>query len=138
MFDVDGPLTVPGGIQAVIPDPLQVGRLGAGPTAGNQQKAAELEIERHQIGIVGFFRLPEPCIGRLLIGIMPAKIQGNPTEEVLMIFHVGMMKGFVGFILDGLDNALALCSGITINTQVRLMVGGGGEDQRDGIRLVDF
>ena len=55
-----------------------------------------------------------------------------------MIFHVGMMKGFVGFILDGLDNALALCSGITINTQVRLMVGGGGEDQRDGIRLVDF
>ena len=48
--DVDRVLAVPGGLELLVPDPLQVGRLAPGAAAGDQQVAAELEEEGGQRG----------------------------------------------------------------------------------------
>ena len=50
--DVDGLLAVPGRLELIVPDPLQVGRLAARPAAGDQQVAAELEVEGRQLRVV--------------------------------------------------------------------------------------
>ena len=58
-----GVLAVPGRIERLVPDALQIGRLAAGPAGADQQVAAVLEHQRGQVRIVAAARSPR-CAGR--------------------------------------------------------------------------
>ncbi len=63
--DVDGVLALPRRRERVVPEPLQVRGHRARPAAGDQQVAAEVEVEHGQPGIVGTgLHALEPRVGR--------------------------------------------------------------------------
>ena len=63
--DIHGPFAFPRRSEFFIPDPLQVGRLGAWARAGDEEITAELEVEDTEGWIVSISRLPNPDIGRI-------------------------------------------------------------------------
>ncbi len=67
-IDVAGVLAVPGRVERIVPDALQIGRLPALATGRNEQIAAVLEEERGQIGIVAVAEVAEADVGRFVGG----------------------------------------------------------------------
>ncbi len=99
--DVGGVLAPPGGVEQLVPDALEVGRLVARPAAGDEQVAPELEVERRQRRVVlqprhrggSAGRVPgggarrrgrgldqrQPPVGRQVGPIGPAEVQAAPS-----------------------------------------------------------
>ena len=72
--DVDRELAVPRGLVAVVPDPLQVGRQGAGTAGAEQQVAPELEVQFDEA------RVERPCLDAF-----EAHVRGQCRESLVRL-----------------------------------------------------
>ena len=64
----------------MVPNALQRGRLSSGLRRTDQQVAAELEVQRHQLGIEMRGKLANPRVGRLGGLGIGAQIERNPFD----------------------------------------------------------
>ena len=76
------------GAQRVVPDALQVRRLGARPRGGDQQVAAELEQQRGELRVVDARVLRDPHVGGLVGRRGAAQVERRAAEQPLVVGHV--------------------------------------------------
>jgi len=88
--DVDGVLALPGRDEALVPDPLEIGRQRPWAAGGDKQVAAELEVEGHQRGVLGALLHPlQPLVGRQAFGLGRApQIESHAAEEATVVSGV--------------------------------------------------
>ena len=112
--DVDRIVAAPGRTHRLVPDALQVGRLAAGPGAGDQQIAAEVEQQRRQSGIgdtLGEARETSLRRQRVRAGCSP-EVQHHAPVEPLVVGDVAGEQIRGGFALRGLQVAASDRDGI--------------------------
>ena len=133
--DVDGVFALPRWIHAFIPQPLQVGRLGAGTRRTDQQIAAILEIQRGKLRIVAVVKIPDPFVGGQFHGLAGPQIKGHALEQPLVLLRV-RSEQLVEFFLGG-SGDLAFDDGFRITADILVIfVARGRRDQdRDRIRI---
>ena len=139
--DVGGPVGAPGRADLVVPDALQVGGLGAGARAGDQQVAAVLEVEggERRIGPGGE---GAQALGGVERGVAQVReFEGDAAEELAVVGDVGVAQGFVALAADGFDLLLAgggdFGGGAGGGAVVALVPGFGRDQERDGLRAGD-
>ena len=135
--DVHGPLAVPGGIERLVPDALQVRGLAAGAAAGDHQVAAELEEEGGQRGVV----LPgdglEPSIGGQPGRLGRPQVERHAPEQALVVGDVGRSQA-VDRLAGGRGQGLLAPGGrVGGDVLVALEVRRAREHQRDGTGSLD-
>ena len=87
--DVGRVVAAPGGLEAGIPDALQVGGLATRLRAADQQVASELEIGRHERCILGPLEGQQAVIDRPVLVVRPTQVQFHPVELLLVGSDVG-------------------------------------------------
>ena len=91
--DVDGVVGAPRGAQVLVPNALEVGGLGAGPGAGDNQIAAVLVQQGVALGVHVLVPAGQALHGGHLV-LVGAKVHGNPVEVGLVVLHVALAQGF--------------------------------------------
>ena len=92
--DVDGVGRGPGRHHLVVPDALQVERLGARARAGDQQVAPVLEDQRRQIGIARHAERGDALVGgQLLLGRVAVQAQRHAIEQRPVVVEVPLLRG---------------------------------------------
>ena len=127
-----------GGLGALVPKPLQVGRLRAGPRRGDQEVAAELEIERRKLRIVAVGERLDPPVGRLVDLGRRAQVEHDAAEEPLMVGHVGLANRCVALAGHAREGLLAPSLRVGAEIAEVHMAGRPGKDQRGRIGAGDF
>ena len=89
-IDVAGVLAVPGRVERIVPDALQIGRLPALAAGGNQQIAAVLEEQRGQVGVVAVAEVAEADVGGFVGGGRVAEVERDAVEEALVVVQKRM------------------------------------------------
>ncbi len=82
---VDGELRVPGRSHLVVPDALQVRRLGARPRGRDEQIPAELEQQGGELRVVHLRVLCDPYVGRLVGRRRTSQVDRHPVEQRLIV-----------------------------------------------------
>ena len=82
--DVDRVLAVPRRLVQVVPQALQVGRLATAATGSDQQVAAILEQQCHQLGIRARGEAFDTRIGRFCSRLGRAQVQAHALEQLAM------------------------------------------------------
>ena len=99
--DVDRVLAVPGRIGAVVPDPLEVGGLGAGPRARDEQVAAKLVVERRQTRVRVVREARDAFVRGQRLGLRGrAQAERDPVEPRTVLRHVSGPQGVPVAVVD--------------------------------------
>ena len=85
--DVHRPVGAPRRADVLVPDALQVGGLGAGAGARDEQVAAVLEDEGHERGVLAVAVGAEALVGRA-VGGRRAEVEPHPAEEAGVVGDV--------------------------------------------------
>ena len=135
--DVDRVLALPRHVHLFAPDALEVGGLAAGAGAGDQQVAAELEIEGRQVGIERDSVLPaglEAVVGREL-GRGAAEVEVHAVEERAVVGDVFFLQGFVVDFRELGEDVVDALGGVAGNVVVGLERGFDVEQDDHGVGL---
>ncbi len=114
---------------------MEIGGLGAGAGAGDQQVAPVGEVQRHQVGVVAAGELRHPLVGRSRGGGRDGKLQVDAVEQRGVVGHmagaqVGVGEGDGGRERAGRADGGGL--GIVVHAAPVAVVGGDREQQGDG------
>ena len=91
--DVDGVVGAPRGAQVLVPNALEVGGLGAGPGAGDNQIAAVLVQQGVALGVHVLVPAGQALHGGHVV-LVGAKVHRHPVEVGLVVLHVALAQGF--------------------------------------------
>jgi len=94
--DVDRVLAAPGRAHLVVPEALEVGRLGARAGAGDQEVPAELEVQGSQVRVLSRGKGLDPFVRGLVHGSACAQVQGHPAEQTPVLRHMVGQQGTEG------------------------------------------
>ena len=136
--DVDGVLAVPGRLELVVPDALQVGRLAAGAARRDQQVAAVLEEQGGERGIGRC--LATRARARRSAGPRPAAGRGRATRggTALVVGDVRRAKLVERFAVESVEVGLAAGDRVGRDIAEVDEVGRGRENQRGTARVLDL
>ena len=123
-----------GGLERVVPHALQVGRLAAGATAGDQQVAAVLEDEGDEAGVAARREALQAFVGRHRVVLSRPEIERHAPEHGLV---VGEMAGLeVGEAPAGQrrEGVVVACRRVAVHARVVHVTGGGDEHEGRAVR----
>src|SRR5262249_13812391 len=98
--DVDGPFAVPGRLDLIVPETLEICRLRTGPRAGDEKIPAKIEVKRSEIWIGFFCDSFEAFVGRKISRIRFAEPKLHPAEKLLVIGDVSFEHLIKRFLRD--------------------------------------
>ena len=88
-IDVQVIVSIPRRMDRVAPESLQVGRQQADTRRGDQQVATELEVKRHQRGILTIRREGgQPLVDRPIVALRSPQLQSDPIEQRLISLYM--------------------------------------------------
>ena len=136
--DVEVIIAVPGSLEMLVPEALEVRRQGAGARASHQKVASELKVKGRELRI----RRPIPQRGQALVGGQGrggarAEAQSDPAEVMLVVRHVGheqLPERNSARDFEWNRAAHGRVGGDVVWTAV---TGGGRQEQGDGIGAID-
>ena len=118
--DVAGILAVPRGEELVVPDALQVGRLSTGLRRADEQVAPELEVGRHEEGVVGLLEVLHPLVRRDVGIPVFAQMERSTVLELLVVFHMAALG--IGIVLADSLRQVVLGTGDVVSRDVLVVV----------------
>src|SRR5437588_542356 len=135
--NVDGVFAVPGRLELVVPEALEVGGLAAGPRAGDEQVTAELEVKRGELRIGLLGGVLQALIGGELCGSRGAEIQMDAAKKRLVIGHVPFEHWLEVLLSDLGQRGFAELRWIAANILVVLDARRRHKDEHSGIGVFD-
>ncbi len=131
--DVGVVIRAPRRLHGVGPQPLQVGRHGAGARRTDHEIASELEIQRDERRVPrAVFHRVEALVGRQLRGIGRAEIECGPLEQPLIVGDVRLAQLVGCFGQRRIQFHFRFPLGVAIPPvgQLHAVIGGRREQQR--------
>ncbi len=136
--DVDGVLAAPVRNDRFVPNALEVGGLAAGPAAGGQDIAPELEAQGLQVDVVlAFAHRLDPLVGGLVIHRPVADVQMHPAHQPAKVLFVPAAQSRVVLVRHAGQDPLADHSRVAADVLVVHEAGSGRDDECHGVGLLD-
>ena len=135
--DVDRVLAAPRRREAVVPDPLQVGRLRAGTRAGDEQVAGVVEVERRQGRIAARGERGDTLVDGHRRARRRPKVERDAIEELAMVPDVGVTQRLDWCDGRAIEGGHDRRGGVTADVVEASVARGRGDEQRDRVGAAD-
>ena len=127
-IDVDGVFRIPGRIDLVVPDTLQIGGLSTRLRGGDEQVTAILHHERYHIEVAAVESDEAAVCGQILIPVM-RQCQADTVILLLVFLEVTVEDLLIVAVSEGRERHDVLSGGIAADIVVVHVVGSCGDIQ---------